>query len=67
MVLICRASLKLHIREKPSGREREGGRRHGVEGVGGEGGAAEGGGERMEGGGGGGGSSCAGINVCMPN
>lgn len=29
MVLICRTSLKLHIREKPSGREkgREGGRK----------------------------------------
>lgn len=34
MVLICRASLKLHIREKPLGRE-AGRRRRGVEGLGG--------------------------------
>lgn len=73
MVLICRASLKLHIREKPSGRE--GGREGGDVGLRGwvVGGRRrrrrrrEGGGERMEGGGGGRGSSCAGINVCMPN
>lgn len=59
MVLICRASLKLHIREKPSG---SGGRTGDV----GLRGWQREAGERMEGRGGGG-SSCAGINVCMPN